>query len=90
MVTLEEAIKTVEKALPDSKVFGCGENKTFFFFDMQPKRLWGTNEIPSGGSSYVVWKDTGKFDMINFDLWDEEKFDKLIMNDYPKKIVLKR
>ena len=90
MTTIDEAIKTIEKEMPNYKVYGCKENKTFFFFDMQPKRLWGTNEIPYGGSAHVVWKETGEFDMIDFDLWDKEKYKELVLNDKPKRIEIKR
>ena len=86
MVTFEKAIDTLHSAVPNVLIYGCGENDTFFFFEIQPERLWGTDEIPSGGSTHVVWKESGKFDLINFDLWSEEEFDKILMNDYPTRI----
>lgn len=88
MITLEEAIKTVENNMPDCNVFSCSENNTFYFFVLQPKRLAGTDEVPYGGSSYVIWKNTGKFDLIDFDTWDKEKYDRLVRNDRIKKIDL--
>ena len=88
MVTLEEAIRTVKKEMPDFKILEIGENDTFYFFQLQPKRLWGTNEIPNGGSMNVIWKESGKFDMICVDLWDDNTFDEVIINDPPRNIDL--
>lgn len=86
MVTFEKAVDTLHNVIPNVLIYECGENDTFFFFGIQPERLWGTDDIPSGGSTHVVWKESGKYDMINFDLWSEEEFDKILMNDYPTRI----
>ena len=83
MISFEKAVDVIHDSIPNILIYNSGENETFFFFGIQPKRLWGTDELPSGGSSQVVWKQSGMFDLINFDLWSNEEVDRVIMNDYP-------
>ena len=86
MLTFEKAVDILHNNLQNVLIYECGENDTFFFFGIQPQRLWGTDEMPSGGSTHVVWKKTAKYDLINFDLWNEEEYNKIIIDDYPTKI----